>query len=332
MTEIMNFSFLAFPEKGRYRCISLDGQFDKLLPARFFGKSSEQGSVFCHESNQHRELHKLENRTLTMLLTTSCNQKCIMCPQCLNNDPVNADELLDLFIANFPFARVDSLYVTGGEPFLKSSAIDVLIEKVPKNVNIVILTNGTIRPSERLLSLPNVTLCIPLYASFDTLHNRLTGSSGFYKTLDNLLYFSSFYVPLELRFVITKQNYRNIPEFSVFIQKNLPFVARIAFMGIELMESASRNSELLWIDPPVYIPILEDAIDYLVDFRLPVVIYNLQPCLFRQKYRGYVKQTISDWKRAYAPCCACCELKVDCGGFFRSDYDRYISLLTEPIL
>jgi len=175
-------------------------------------------------------------------------------------------------------------------------------------------------------------LCIPLYSSYDSLHNYLTGSTGFYKTLDNLLYFSSFYIPIELRFVITKQNYRNIPAFITFIQKNLPFVARIALMGIELMESASRNSEFLWVDPRQYIPLLEEAIDYLVDFRLPVSIYNLQPCLFRQKYRDYVKQTISEWKRAYAPGCTDCKLKVDCGGFFRSDYDQFIHILREPIV
>lgn len=331
MTKIPDSPFLAFPEESGQRCITLDGKRSIYIPYRLLGKGFSLDSVSYHENGTYHDLFRIEDKTITIILTNRCNQKCIMCPQRLGYDSINHDAIIDCFIENFSFNQIDSLYVTGGEPFLKSTAIDALIEKVPTKKEIVILTNGTIKPSEKILSAKNVTLCIPLYGSYDKIHNYLTGSSFFYQTLDNLLYYSAYFTPIELRFVVTKYNYQNIPEFVYFAQKNLPFVARIALMGIELVESAQKNSDALWIDPRQYAPLLEYAIEYLNDFDIPVAIYNLQPCLFSPRYRQYVKQTISNWKRSYAPCCTNCSLRPNCGGFFNSDYAQYINLVKEPI-
>src|SRR5574344_390456 len=271
--------------------------------------------------------YRIENKTLSILMTTKCNHKCITCPQKLNIDSENHDKELDDFIRHVSFHNIKEVYLTGGEPMLKMRYIEKLLLKTPSRINFTILTNGSIIPSEKIVESNRCKLCVPLFASYDELHNLLTGSRSFYKVVSNLIQLSNYNIPIELRFVMTKLNYQNLQEFSRFVHRNLPFVQNVAFMGIELMEMAAINKNELWVDPRKYISCLEKAVDYLSSFEIPVSIYNLQPCLFSEKYRVYLYNSISEWKREYLPVCLKCQLRGSCGGIFFSDLIEYNKII-----
>ena len=209
--------------------------------------------------------------------------------------------------------------------------INDVIQKAPKRIFITILTNGSIFPSKTILTSSRCKLCIPLYASYDSLHNHLTGSKSFYTVISNLMEMSNYPILIELRYVMTKQNICNIKEYARFVHRNLPFVQDVAFMGMELTASAKINKDSLWINPQEYIPDLLDAVSYLDNFEIKSWIYNLQPCLFEEQYRKFLSPSISLWKRKYLPVCEDCKLKKSCGGIFFSDMLEYKDIIVRSI-
>ena len=273
----------------------------------------------------------IENKVLTILLTTICNQMCVMCPQHLNDDFENHDEVLLAFIHNINKIHCKEIYITGGEPFIKSNLVDEIFKNTRRQ-HITILTNGTFMPSESVLASGRVTLCVPLYASFDSLHTIITGGINFYNVVKNLMDISIYRIPIELRFVITKQNYQNMLDFAVFVTRNLPFVVNIAFMGVELMEQGFCNQEEIWISPQKMIPFLIQAVQYLKTFDMPVSIYNIPHCMLPEEYHELTFKSISSWKRSYFDFCSKCRYSKSCGGFFESCVDRYKEFIKEPVV
>ncbi len=268
-----------------------------------------------------------ENRELTIVVTTKCNQRCIMCPQRLNIDSPKNDLEIRYTIKNLNYSKIDGITFTGGEPFIKMNLIEFALEKAPKNVLITILSNGSILPSQKILTSGRVKICIPLYAPFDEIHNFLTGSHSFCKVVKNLMKISSYNIPIELRFVMTKYNSKYLPEFARFVWRNLPFVQDVAFMGIELTESAAKNKDDLWINPKDYVQDLEMAVTYLSDFKITTWIYNLPFCLFDEKYQKFLVKSISPWKIRYLEKCKTCNLKGKCGGMFFSDVEEFKKII-----
>lgn len=199
--------------------------------------------VMICENGKNHLLFRCEKNEITLLVTTKCNQRCVMCPQKLNVDSSENDLIIRRVLENLDYKFFTGITFTGGEPLLKTDLIELALEKSPKNVFITILSNGSVLPSQKILSSGRVKMCVPLYSSFDGVHNLMTSSSSFYKVVKNLMRISSFDVPLELRFVMTRLNSKNLLEFFRFAARNLPFVQDIAFMGMELTESALKNRE-----------------------------------------------------------------------------------------
>lgn len=272
-------------------------------------------------------LLEIEDRELTIIVTTKCNHKCIMCPQKLNIDLLQNDLEIQRALENFDYSKIDGITFTGGEPFIKMNLVELALEKSPQNILITVLSNGSILPSQKILESGRVKICTPLYAPFDELHNFLTGSQSFYKVIKNLMKISSYNIPIELRFVITKYNSKYLQEFARFIWRNLPFVQDVAFMGIELTESARKNKDALWINPKEYVRDLEKAVSYLSDFKISAWIYNLPFCLFDDKYQNFLVKSISTWKIRYLEKCKTCTKKEKCGGMFFSDVKEFEKII-----
>lgn len=282
--------------------------------------------MICENSKNHL-LFRCGKNEITIVATTKCNHKCVMCPQKLNVDPSENDLIIRRVLENLDYKFFTGITFTGGEPFLKTGFIELALEKSPENVFITILSNGSILPSEKILRSGRVKICVPLYSSFDEIHNFMTGSSSFYKIVKNLMRISSFNVPLELRFVMTKLNSKNLLEFSRFVSRNLPFVQDVAFMGMELTESAAKNRNELWINPKDYVSDLQKAADYLSDFKITTWIYNLPFCLFDKSHQKYLVKSISLWKIRYLEKCQSCEMKENCDGMFFSDVKEFDGIL-----
>lgn len=69
----------------------------------------------------------------------------------------------------------------------------------------------------------------------------------------------------------------------------MPFVFRIAFMGMETHGAASDNLKEVWIEPVEYMKYLQEAVLFLNDRMLNVSIYNLPHCLLSNELKISLK-------------------------------------------
>lgn len=315
-------TYILIPGMKKFHAISLQTGIKKSFSQAKDG-SEKICNIMIRENGRNHLLFRIENRELTFFVTSKCNHRCIMCPQALNIDPINNEIILQYVIDNLDYDVIDEICFTGGEPFLKMNFVEQVVQKAPERIKITILTNGTIIPSVSILKSLRCKLCVPLYAPYDELHNKMTGSSSFYKVVENLIKISQYDTLIELRFVVTRLNYSCLEEFARFAWRNLPFVQDVAFMGMELTAEALNNKEELWCNPKDYIPSLQKAVSYLNTCGVTAWIYNLPLCLFDEQYRRFVVKSISPWKVKYIQKCDTCNLKNNCGGMFFSDASEF---------
>ena len=136
---------------------------------------------------------------------------------------------------------------------------------------------------------------------------------------------------IEIRVVLHRQTLPRLNELAYYLFRNFPFVAHIAFMGLEPMGFARGNRDLLWVDPIDYAETLEEATDFLANRGMPVSIYNLPLCLLPRSLWPFAKRSISDWKNTFIEPCQTCAGHDQCAGLFASANERWRSRGIHPL-
>lgn len=260
-----------------------------------------------------------------IMVTNTCNCRCIMCPQPSCKDP---DDILAVNkrVLQLVDSDVCSIGFTGGEPTLRledlCELLDICKRRFP-DAAINLLTNGrrysdiNVARAVALVDHPNLTHCVSLDADLSDIHDRIMGVRGsFEEAISGLHNLALLRQCVELRFVIQRDNYQRLPGLAEFIYRNLPFVAHIALMGMETTGLAHSNIEDIWIDPGDYADQLKDAVHHLHQRDLNVSIYNLPLCLLPRELWDFAKDSISDWKKTFLPQCDSCSVRKECPGVF----------------
>lgn len=269
------------------------------------------------------------------VVTDACNQQCLMCPQ-VKIARQRDDEL-------FVMAR-DTIYkiqndckwlcFTGGEPTLNwenlIKLISLCLVELPM-VNIQLLTNGTIFKdssfAEELSSIAqNRVFCgIPVYADNPIDHDVIVGAEGsFYDTIQGIHNLEAYSIPVELRNVFTRINADRVVKWGRFIYANLPFVSRVALMGIEMMGKAPVNYSAIWVDAKMYWEKLIETVHFFKQVGIDFKFYNFPLCILPVELHEFAAISISEWKRDYDEKCNLCNLRSSCGGFFKSSKNMLI--------
>jgi His-Xaa-Ser system radical SAM maturase HxsC len=284
-----------------------------------------EGDVFLLEpSGLCTFLFESRSDKNSILLTTECNCRCILCPQPPENGRfiIQALEVLDLLDDD-----VQVLGITGGEPtYVWEDLITVLKkcrDRLP-NTNIHLLTNARrVSSSERANELKEannkIMACVTLFSEIDSLHDSIVSVRGaFWQTLKGIYDLAKANIPVEIRTVITKQNFHRLSHFCEFIYNYLPFTVHVALMGLEPIGFARDNISILWTDPTDYMVYLENAVKTLHRRGCSVSVYNHQLCTLTPYLRNFSVKSISDWKVSYMEECEKCAANTNCGGFFES--------------
>jgi len=261
----------------------------------------------------------------SLFVTSQCNNRCLMCAQ----PPLNRDDVDFFFEKNIKLINnapsgLTNIGITGGEPTLLQEKLVHLVNYVklryPDSL-IHILTNGrafyNILYAKKFVEIPNLLFGIPLHSDFSTEHDAITQVKGSYaETMKGLYNLARIGKDIELRIVINKLNYKRLPQLSEFIWKNLPFVAYISFMGLEVTGYTIKNHDKIWIDPIDYQTELEKAVTNLAEWKLDVSIFNIPYCLLKPSLYKFAKRSISDWKVTFIDTCSTCSMKKECCGLF----------------
>ena len=273
----------------------------------------------------------------TIYCTSMCNNKCIMCCQ----PPQSHNDIDELYTENL--IRIDQapkelpfICFTGGEPTLLGDKLVLLIQhtrdKLPQT-DILLLTNARKFSNRdyaaKVSSVGSGRLFVgtELHSDYANDHNLISGAHKAYQeTILGIYNLASYGIEIELRVIVCKANYTRLYNLSQFIHKNLPFVCRIVFMGMECIGLAFENYESVWIEPFEYINSLEKAVLFLSSWKYNVNIYNVPLCLLPETVRPFSRNSISDWKRIYPAKCDKCLKKSECCGLFSTSRIHYQNL------
>jgi len=275
-----------------------------------------------------RVLFRSKSDHNSVLLTEQCNNYCLMCsqpPKRVNDDWI-VDDVLEL-IPLIP-RQTQSLGITGGEPTLFAEGLLEILRRakslLPRTA-IHLLSNGrnftdiSFAQKYAAIGHPDLMVGIPIYSADPARHDYVVQALGaFDETIRGILNLKELSQKVEIRVVIHKQTYEGLPQLAEFIVRNLLFVDHVALMGLEMMGFTRANLDDLWIDPIEYKNHLSEAVRILNVYGIPVSIYNHPLCLINSDMEPFYKKSISDWKNEYAPECASCIRRNDCGGFFSS--------------
>jgi len=277
-------------------------------------------------------LWKNSARHNSLLLTEQCDNYCLMCSQ----PPKNRDDswLFDRarkVISLLP-EGARSLSLTGGEPTLHADALISLLEhckQVAPELSIHLLSNGrrfadpAFARRYAAAGLADIMAGIPVYAPEPGLHDFIVQAAGaFDETIHGILNLASLGQAVEIRVVVQRHTVPVLAGLATFIVRNLPFVAQVALMGLEMTGLARPNSALVWADPADYQRELAEAAGILVTAGIPARIYNHQLCVLDQRLWPYAVRSISDWKNDYLDICRSCSVRDACGGVFTTSGNR----------
>jgi His-Xaa-Ser system radical SAM maturase HxsC len=283
--------------------------------------------IAIHPSGRVDTLFRTNSEHNALFVTEQCNSYCLMCSQ----PPRRIDDLEYLLTLNVRAVRLMSssmkvLGITGGEPTLLGLRLAELLrvcrEALPET-QLDVLSNGR-RLSDLVLATriaeaadERMLFTIPLYADNGPRHDYIVQAQGaFAETVAGLYNLARGGVRSEVRVVLHRESVARLPQLARFIQKNLPFVEQVAFMGMEMTGLARAHEATLWIEPPEYMPYLEEAVMYLADLGVASSLYNLPRCLTPTTLWPYLRHSISDWKREYVRACETCSERAACGGVF----------------
>src|ERR1700722_3959438 len=267
-----------------------------------------------------------------LLLTEQCDNYCIMCSQ----PPKDRDDSW-LFnrarkvISLLP-EGAHALSLTGGEPTLHADALIGLLEhckQVAPALSVHLLSNGRRFADPQFtrryasVGLADIMVGIPLYAPEPGLHDFIVQATGaFEETVHGILNLASLRQAVEIRVVVQRLTVPVLPGLATFIRRNLPFVAQVALMGLEMTGLARPNSPLVWADPADYHGELAEEGDIHATAGITTRIYNHQLCVLDRRLWPYAVRSISDWKNDYLDICRTCSVRDACGGVFTTSGNR----------
>jgi His-Xaa-Ser system radical SAM maturase HxsC len=275
-----------------------------------------------------------------LLLTEQCDNYCLMCsqPPKDRDDPWLFDRARKVISLLPQGARALSL--TGGEPTLHADALIGLLEhcqRVAPSLSVHLLSNGRRFADPEFtrryaaVGLADIMAGIPLYAPEPGLHDFIVQAVGaFDETVHGILNLASFGQAVEIRVVVQLHTVPVLPGLATFIVRNMPFVAQVALMGLEMTGLARPNSPLVWAEPADYQRELTEAVDILATAGIATRIYNHQLCVLDQHLWPYAVPSISDWKNDYLNICGTCSVRHACGGVFTTSGNR-LSKYLHPI-
>ena len=277
-------------------------------------------------------LWKNSARHNALLLTEQCDNYCLMCSQ----PPKNRDDawLFDRagkVISLLP-QGARALSLTGGEPTLHADALIGLLEhckRVAPGLSVHLLSNGRRFADPEFtrryaaVGLADIMAGIPVYAPEPGLHDFIVQAAGaFNETVHGILNLASHGQAVEIRVVVQRHTVPVLPSLAAFIARNLPFVAQVALMGLEMTGLARPNSPLVWADPAGYQHELAETVGILDTAGITTRIYNHQLCVLDRRLWPYAVRSISDWKNDYLDICRSCSVRDACGGVFTTSGNR----------
>jgi len=261
-------------------------------------------------------------------VTFDCNDHCISCPvkRRGKRDNPSLDEIkqdIDKIAENSKH-----LEFNGGEPMLRDDIFDIL--DYATDLEISLLSNVqsfAYAGLAKKISKYNLKIITTLYGHNSQLHDAITRTPGsFMQKIEGIRNLRAHNVPIELRILIHKMNYRFIGEISDFIINNFSKsdFCMVVIMNPKLSESALKHKSSVSINMSKIADELEDPIQQLDDAGFNVVLYHFPFCVLPKMLWEYsFGLTSDDSEVSFTDVCKKCDQKKDCARIWTTYLDLF---------
>jgi len=264
-------------------------------------------------------------------LTFKCNNNCLSC--------IYNMELADKLKVGQPkeesIKKVidgvrpgDTLGLTGGEPTIRDIFFRILkyARKKDPEMNVFIVSNGRMFSymefAEKTagIGLVNLRIGIALYGHDKATHEAVTRIPGSFgqtiRGVENLL---GLGVPVELRIIVSRLNYRKLEDIAAYVANNLKGVYRVVFINMKYTGNAYKNRKMLFVKYKNLAPYAQKAADILAKNKVEVKLFHFPLCIIQRKYwdlaKGVTKQ---ESELMFAKACGGCDVKDECPRIWKS--------------
>jgi len=256
----------------------------------------------------------------------ACNNCCIMCTYRLPEETymVSFEEAKSM-INNL--GDVDgNVIMTGGEPTIRKDFFEILDyigERHPDN-DIHLSTNATTfgdpEFTKRVARYPKVYVTTEFHGSTSEKHDAITRTKGSFKrTYDGIKNMLKYGVKFQIREVIHKVNYQDLPTIAKFLVKEFPELRKTVIFTIDLIGNAKRNLDTVFVMNSKIIPFVEEATDIFEKHNVEVSYFQIPCCMLKKKYRyKVVPNNVSSDRIYFDKKCDACSYRNKCSGVWRT--------------
>jgi len=284
-------------------------------------------------------------------ITWKCNQNCINC--IFNTEKMFKDKdpsLEEIFkVIDSLDEEKDYLGISGGEPTLRKELIDILkyIKENKPNLQTMMVTNGIMLAYRRYVKMikqaapEKFYIAIAMYGPKKEIHEAHTRTpNSFYYTVMGIKNAILERLWTEVRFMITKINYKYLPDFAWFVLDEFPEINRVVMLNIKYTGNASKYKDTLFIRESETVPYAIKAVDILKahGFTEPssdheIRLYHFPLCILPREYWVYAEGvTKFDEDVIFLEKCNQCKVRDRCPKIWKSYIEIAGDSESNPIL
>jgi len=168
-------------------------------------------------------------------LTNRCNLRCVTCfkdEKQLDKKDLSTEKILSI-VDEISDLGVGYIAVSGGEPFLRPDALDILnYICVEKGIKVLLITNGTLLTKEMCQRLgrirPNIVQ-VSLDGSTAEVNDKTRGKGAYEKTIQAIKWLLEENLDVRLYPTITRHNIHDLPNMKKLVNRLRPGFRHLAF-------------------------------------------------------------------------------------------------------
>ncbi len=180
--------------------------------------------IFENQSflNYISESKRIMPLAMSFDVTNNCNFRCCHCyvkHTFTSEKDMLPFELISRLIMEMADYGVATIYLTGGEPFLRPDFLDIVELAIKYNIDVHIKSNGSLISEEDIIRMRNLEISdiqISIYGMSNKEYQMVTGSKDehiFDKVMCNVKRMLDNGLDVKLRYIVLKQNYGGCVEF-----------------------------------------------------------------------------------------------------------------------
>lgn len=206
-----------------------------------------------------------------LALGYACNEKCRCCPLVNKNGREKLIPLERLLkeVDQMEYYGVTDVTLSGGEPTLHPDIFSLIEYLHNKKMGVHILSNGErfsdTAFSDELIKLGrngNLTITTTFHSERAEEHEYQNVSPGsFFRSLNGIQYLDRNGLKISVKHCITKNNYRNLPEYLRFVMESFSSRVEIQLWGIDLYGLEHKAAQENFVDFQEIRPYIQKAID-----------------------------------------------------------------------